>query len=356
MRLLGGYIGKSIASHIMAVMLVLLSLYFFSTFVSEITDVGKGNYEIFDALQFSILLLPRQLYELFPLVALMGTMLGLGALANTSELTVMQAAGISVGQIIREVLKVGAVLVVIAVILGEVVAPPLEKEARSERARAMSKNLSLNVKTGLWARENGSFINIERLLINGRASGIHLYRFAPDGKLLQSTTARQGVYQEKEQSWMLMQVEHTFFGEQQITRQFEQSMAWKSSVTPEVVDVVAIPPENLSIRDLLDYLSYLQENELDAERYELSLWTRIVAPFATAGMILLAIPFVFGSLRSVGVGQRIVLGALIGIGFYLFNGIFGRVGLVYHLPPLLSALTPTALVYLLWYALMRRVR
>lgn len=356
MRLLGRYIGKTIASNVLAVMLVLLALYFFSTFVSEIADVGKGKYQILDALQFSILLLPRQVYELFPLVALMGTMLGLGALATTSELTVMQAAGVSVAQIMREILKVGAVLVVIALILGEAVAPPLEKEARSERARAMSENLSLNVKTGLWAREDGTFINIERLLINNRASGIHLYRFAPDGKLLQSTSAVQGLYQKKEQSWKLMQVEHTFFGEQHITRQFEQSMIWKSNVTPEVIDVVAIPPENLSILDLLDYLGYLRENKLEAERYELSLWTRIAAPFATAGMILLAIPFVFGSLRSVGVGQRIVIGALIGIGFYLFNGIFGRVGLVYHLPPFLSAVTPTVLVYLMWYALMRRMR
>ncbi len=127
MRLLGNYIGKTIAGHILAVMLVLLSLYFFSTFVTEITEVGKGKYQIFDALQFSIMLLPRQVYELFPLVALMGTMLGLGALANTSELTVMRAAGISVPQIMREILKIGAVLVVIAAILGEVIAPAAGK-------------------------------------------------------------------------------------------------------------------------------------------------------------------------------------------------------------------------------------
>lgn len=354
MRLLGNYIGKTIAVHILAVMLVLLALYFFSTFVTEVTDVGKGKYQVLDALQFSLMLLPRQVYELFPLVALLGTMLGLGALASTSELTVMQASGISVGQIMREILKVGAVLVVIAVILGEMIAPPLEKEARNQRARAMSENISLNVKSGLWAREGDTFINIERLLINGHASGIHLYRFSPDGKLLQSTSAKQGQYQKEE--WQLMQVEHTFFGEQRITRQFEKSIGWKSSVAPEVIDVVAIPPENLSIRDLLDYLRYLHENELEAQRYELSLWARIAAPFATAGMILLAIPFVFGSLRTVSVGQRIVIGALIGIGFYLFNGIFGRVGLVYNLPPLLSALTPTVLVYLAWYGLMRRVK
>ncbi len=354
MRLLGNYIGKTIAVHVLAVLFVLLSLYFFSTFVGEVSDVGRGNYTVLDALQFSLMLMPRQVYELFPLIALLGTMLGLGALANTSELTVMQASGISVGQIMREIFKVGALLVVIAAILGEMIAPPLEKEARNQRARAMSDNISLNVKSGMWAREGDTFINIERMLINGLASGIHLYRFAPDGRLLQSTSARQGQYQDE--AWQLMQVEHTFFGEQQITRKFEQSADWKSSFAPEVIDVVAIPPENLSIRDLLDYLSYLHDNELETQRYELSLWTRIAAPMATAGMILLAIPFVFGSMRSVGVGQRIVIGALIGIGFYLFNGIFGRMGLVYNLPPLLSAFAPTVLVYLVWYALMRRVK
>jgi len=354
MRLLGTYIGKTIAGHTVAVMLVLLSLYFFSTLVTEITDVGKGNYQMLDALQFSIMLLPRQVYELFPLVALMGTMLGLGALANTSELTVMRASGVSVGQIMREILKVGAVMVVVAAILGELIAPPLEKEARIQRARAISEQISINAKSGLWAREGDTFINIERLLTNGRASGIHLYRLDPDGKLLQSTTAKQGEYIDN--SWQLRQVLHTYFDEQRITRKSEKSAEWKSGVTPEVIDVVAVPPENLSILDLNEYVGYLHENGLEAQRYELSFWTRIATPFATAGMILLAIPFVFGSLRTVGVGQRIVLGALIGIGFYLFNGIFGRVGVVYNLSPVFSAVTPTVLVYIAWFLLMRRIK
>jgi lipopolysaccharide export system permease protein len=354
MRLLGQYIGKTIATHILAVMLVLLSLYFFSTFVTEVADVGQGNYQMLDALQFSIMLLPRQVYELFPLVALMGTMLGLGALANTSELTVMRASGISVQQILREVLKVGAVMVVIAAILGEFIAPPLEKEARLQRARAVSEKISVNAKSGLWAREGETFINIERLLTNGRASGIHLYRFDAEGRLLESTSARQGTYKNKR--WQLQRVLHTNFEGKRITRRFEKSAEWKSSLTPEVIDVVAIPPENLSILDLRDYIRYLRENELEAQRYELSYWVRIVTPFATAGMILLAIPFVFGSLRSVGIGQRIVIGALIGIGFYLFNGIFSRLGVVYNLSPIISALTPTLMVYLSWLLMMWRLQ
>lgn len=354
MRLLGQYIGKTIAGHTLAVMLVLLSLYFFSTFVTEVGEVGRGHYTMLDALQFSIMLLPRQVYELFPLVALMGTMLGLGALANTSELTVMRASGISVQQILREVLKVGALMVVIAAILGEVVAPPLEKEARLQRARALSEKISVNAKSGLWAREGDTFINITRLLGDGRASGVHLYRFDDQGRLLETTSARQGNYKDK--AWQLQRVLHTYFGEKRITRRFEKTMAWKSSLTPDVIDVVAIPPENLSILDLRDYIKYLHENELASQRYELSYWVRIMTPFATAGMILLAVPFVFGSLRSVGVGQRIVVGALIGIGFYLFNGIFSRLGIVYNLSPIVSAVVPTVIVYLSWLMLMLRLR
>jgi len=354
MRLLGQYIGKTIAAHIMAVMLVLLSLYFFSTFVTEVSEVGRGKYQMLDALQYSIMLLPRQVYELFPLVALMGTMLGLGSLANTSELTVMRASGISVQQILREILKVGALMVVIAAILGEVVAPPLEKAARLQRARALSEQISVNAKSGLWAREGDTFINIERLLTNGRATGIHLYRFDKEGRLLESTSARQGIYQEK--GWKLEKVVFTVFDEKRIQRRFAQSTEWKSSLTPEVIDVVAIPPENLSILDLREYIHYLHDNELEAQRYELSYWVRIVTPFATAGMILLAIPFVFGSLRSVGIGQRIVIGALIGIGFYLFNGIFSRIGVVYNFSPIFSAVIPTMLVYLSWLLMMLRLR
>ncbi|WP_303903564.1 LPS export ABC transporter permease LptG [Thiohalomonas denitrificans] len=354
MKLLDGYIARTVAGQIGAVMLVLLAIYFFSTFVSEMGDVGKGDYTVSDALLFTLMQVPLYTYQLFPLVALVGTMLGLGALANTSELTVMRAAGVSVRRIMVAVMKVGLVMVVAVTVIGELIAPRLEMQAQMQRAEALGKNISLNTKDGLWARDGRSFINIERLLVDGHASNVRIYRFADDHSLHETIFAPRGIYQDD--AWQLEQVIRNHVTPEGVESRHVESLRWESSLEPGVIDMVAIKPENLSARDLWEYLRYMRENGLEDRRYNLAFWIRIMIPFATAGMVLLAIPFVFGSMRTVSIGQRIMLGALLGIGFYLFNAIFNRVGVVYNIPPFLAASLPTFIVYALWGVMMKRIR
>lgn len=353
MRLLDRYIGRTVAASTGVVMAVLLAMYFFSSFVGELDYVGQGKYTFILAVQYSLLLLPRQLYELFPLTALLGAILGLGALASSSELTVIRAAGVSVRRVILSVFKVGLLMVLLVIVVGELVSPPLEKFARIERAKALAANISVNTEDGFWVREGNTFINIRRLLPGGVASNISLYRFDDAHRLESLIWARKGRYSEK--GWELERVRISHISEEGVRIERRKRLPWKTTLTPEVIDIVAMPPENLSIWDLYGYVKYLWENGLDARRYELALWMRAMAPFATAGMVLLAVPFVFGSLRSVGIGQRITVGGLLGIGFYLFNGVFSRIGIVYDIPPLLSAVLPTFLLYIFWMVLMRRV-
>lgn len=353
MRILDRYIGTTVTLHVLIVLLVLLTLYVFSAFVAEMGEVGKGEYTAEKAAVYTVLLTPRQAYQLFPMAALLGTMLGLGALANSSELTVMRAAGVSVRRVTWSVLKVGLLLVVSVTVLGELIAPPLEKFAQVEKAKLVSSQVSVNAKDGLWARDGNSFINMKRLFSDGRAAEVRIYRFGDGSRLRETLFAERGIY--RDDAWTLTGVTLNRIDANGVsTRQLER-LVWESSLTPAVIDVVAVPPENLAVYDLWDYIRYMRENGLEDRRYDLAMWLRIMTPFATAGMILLAVPFVFGSTRSVGVGQRVMLGALIGIGFYLFNAIFGRVGVVYSIPPEFAASLPTVIVYLAWALLMRRV-
>jgi len=354
MRLIDRYIGRTVLVHTGVVLMVLLAMYTFSSFVAEMDNVGKGEYRFLDAVQYVLMLVPRQAYELFPLVALLGSMLGLGSLASSSELTVIRSAGISIRRLSFSVLKVGGLLVLVAAILGEVVAPPLEKYARMERAKALAENISLNTENGLWARDESTFINIDRLLPDGLATGITLYQLGENGRLKEAVSARRGQY--REGVWQLENVRTSIFTEDGVRVTHDERIRWQSSLTPGVINVVAIPPENLSAYDLFNLVIYLRTNGLDSGRYELAFWTRIVAPVATAGMVLLALPFVFGSLRTVSIGQRIMVGALLGIGFYLFNAIFSRLGLIYNLPPFLAATLPALILFALWFYMMRRMK
>lgn len=354
MRLLDRYIGRSVLNHSLVVLAVLLSLYVFSFFVSEIDNVGQGRYTLLHALGYTLMLLPRQAYELFPMVALIGSMLGLGALANSSELTVIRAAGVSVRRVLGAVMKVGLVMVLFVAIVGEGVAPWLEKRAREWRADLRGMSIAMLDKGGLWARDGNTFFQIRAIPARGLASEVTLYRLDEAFRVSEVVVAPLGVYQNE--VWRLSDVTVSRFGEDEITSTHLDTLDWKSTLTPELVGLVSIPPENLSIWDLTGYIGYLRDNGLDSGPYELSLWIRVMTPLATAGMVLLSVPFVFGSMRSVALGRRITVGALIGIGFYLFNAIFSRMGLVFSFPPLLAAALPTLLVYIAWALMMRRIR
>ncbi len=353
MKLIDRYIGQVVLGHTVAVLLTLLSLYFISDLVGELGDVGKGRYTTVDAILYSLMLTPRQAYELFPLAALLGCMLGLGALVNTSELTVIRAAGVSIQRIVLSVLMTGAVMVVVVSVMGELVAPQLEKEARMARAEALGKRIGIT-SGGLWARDENAFINIREFLASGEARNVYLYFYDDKMQLSEMVHAQKGEY--SDEAWRLQQVSRTLFHPQSTEVLQQEGFVWRSKLAPEVMNMVVIPPENLSIRDLYGYIGFLEENRLEARRYELSFWMRVMMPFSTAVMMLLAIPFIFGSMRSVSVGQRVMIGALIGISFYFFNGIFTRFGLLYELPLSFSAAAPTVVAFIIWLVLMRRVK
>jgi len=352
MRLVQRYLGQALFSHIAMVLMVLLALYFFTTLMSEMGMVGRGEYRAGDALVYSLSLLPRQAYELFPLVALVGSILGIGSLASSNELTVLRAAGVSVNRMTLMVMKTGLLIVLLVVVMGETVAPYLEKQAQHQRLAKLALGLSVNTSDGLWARDGGDFLNISALFPGGFASDIRRYRF--DGlQLVGIDSAHMGRYEDN--VWVVGPVVKTQFQENRVTTQRVEKERWSSTLTPDIVGVASLTPENLALWELFDFVDYLQENGLASERYETAMWMRLFSPLATAGMILLALPFVFGPLRTVTIGQRVMVGSLVGILFYLMNGVFSRLGILFDVEPVVSAGAPILLVFSLWLYLMRRV-
>ncbi len=352
MRTVERYIGRTLLSHVTLVLLVLLALYFFSTLIGEMGRTGQGRYRTVDAVLYCLMLLPRQAYELFPLVALVGTILGIGSMASSNELTVLRAAGVSIKRIATAVMKTGFVLILLVVVMGETAAPYLEKQAHAQRLSALLRSVTLDHVNGFWARDGAEFINILVLMQGGEAKMLTRYRFGEEG-LREISYAQRGYYQEG--GWSVGQVTRTEFLAEGVKTHRVKEERWESTLTPEVVGLATIAPEKLALWELYEYAAYLRNNDLDSRRYETAMWVRLFTPLATGGMILLALPFVFGSLRAVTIGQRVMIGSLVGIAFYLLNGIFSRLGLIYDIAPFISAGTPTVLIYLIWFHLMRRV-
>lgn len=353
MKILDRYLGMSVASSTLVVMLVLLAVFFFIDFVEELDNIGKGNYSLLDALQYILLIQPRRIYELFPMAALLGTLTGLGWLAGNSELVVIRASGVSLVQIVLSVMKIGVIMMLLALFVGEVVAPASEHYAENNRSLALADRIALKTNYGFWTRDGQSFINIRTIHPDGRLNDIRIYEFDGQHRLRVASTARQAYF--KDGAWILEGILQSTVRNDSVAVREVTRASWDSLLSPALINLVAVKPERLSTWDLRKYINYLTENGQDAKRYELAFWAKVVLPLVTGVMVFLAIPFVFGPLRAVGMGQRIVVGSLVGIAFHLFNQTFGQVGLVYNFNPLFSALAPVGLFFILSGLLIRRV-
>ncbi len=353
MRLIDQYIGRSVVLATLVVLAILLALFTFISFIAEMKMVGRGDYSSLQALAYVALGIPRLVYQFMPIAALVGGLAGLGALASSSELTVIRSAGVSLLRIIGSVFKAAMLLILLAIAMGQWLAPWAEQRGQAMRTEAMTGQATLQTREGLWFRDGTSFVNIRTLLDNQQLIGVRIHTLDAAEHLretLQATVARYGV-----SGWMLIDVLRTRIDDGQLQIERLDELPWRSTLAPELLDSVAVRPEHLSLIDLFGYLRFLRENELDAARYELAFWRQLIMPATTLIMLLLAMPFIFGPLRSVSLGLRMMVGVLLGVGFYIFDQISGYVGIVYALDPLLCILAPPLLFLLLALIMLKRV-
>ena len=350
MRTLDRYVAGAVILGTLLVLAVLLAMFTFFATIDELGDVGEGTYSIGDALAHVALTLPQSALEVFPVAALIGTLMSLGALAASSELTVIRAAGVSVARVSGAAMQGGALLMVGALILGELVAPPLAAVADERRARAGAGDAG----PGLWSRDGNSFIHIGRIVADERVENVSIFELDEARRLRVSTHAWGATY--RDGAWHLEGVRQTEITADGVSTRALPAARWASDLGPALIRVARVEPEQMSARALGRYVRYLEANGQDTAPYAIVLWAKLVTPVTTGVMILLAIPVVFGPLRTASVGSRILVGALVGIGFHVVNQVFMQIGLVYGLPPLLAASAPTLVAGAVALGLLRRVR
>lgn len=116
-----------------------------------------------------------------------------------------------------------------------------------------------------------------------------------------------------------------------------------------------VQPAQLSMAQLRTYIDHLTRNHQDARASELAYWSKWMLPVSTAVMVILAIPFVLGSIRSGTMGRNLFFGSLMGLAFFFFSQVFGYVVLVHGVPPLLGATLPSVMFLGIAMMMYRRV-
>jgi lipopolysaccharide export system permease protein len=352
MRILDMYIGRIIASTTFLTLSVFVSLSGIIKFVEQMKSVGKGNYDLAHAALYVLYAIPRDIEMFFPMSALIGGLIGIGMLASNSELVVMQAAGLSRLDIIKSVMKSAFLLVLVSMAVGEWLAPQGEAAARQIKAQAISGGSLISSVGGTWAKDGDYFVHIGDVQDRGSLKDIQIYRFDDQLKLSSWVSASTAVYQKN--AWQLRDVVETSISKKNITQEAVPVMSWTSTLTPDKLGVVTVKPEALSLRGLNEYLDYLAANDQDQSRYLLAFWRKIAQPLTLGVMLLVALSFIFGPLRSVSMGARIMMGVATGILFFIVNEVLGSLSLVYQLPAIFGALMPSLIFISLALYLMNK--
>jgi len=343
MTILDRYFARTVLLHTLMVMAVLLALMTLVTFIGQQDDIGQGSYDVAGAFLVTLLQLPQQAYLLLPIGALIGAITGLGGLARDSELTIVRAAGVSVGRIAMSAALAGLVVAALLWVIGEYFAPPADQYARQYKIFSRYSQLEFTGSRSSWVREGPWFINVRRQAAENLFGGVFVYELDADRRLRLVARAETAT-QDGSGRWVLSNYAETRFESDRVDARSSNRQVTDAKFNADFLGVAVAEPGSLPLADLYAYKEHLKANELDATVWEIAFWSRISRLVAAVVVCVFAVPFAFGPLRSAGAGARTVLGILAGVLFVLLTQTLENSGQVYGLNPLLVAWGPTLLL------------
>jgi lipopolysaccharide export system permease protein len=342
MNLIDRYLYRTVVVYALMAIGVLLTLGALFLFIGEQSDIGIGNYSAADAFLYTLLNLPQQAFDILPIAAMIGALMGLGNLASGSELVVTRASGVSVWRVAWPVGLAGATLALAMYGIGEYAAPPMAQLAKREKTSAKLADVSFAGQSGAWVKDGNLILRLQTGEVNGEFGGVTLFRI--DGSRLESIQRADRISIADPGRWRLHDVETTRFGADHVTSDTATEATISSTINPAFLGLAATDPDLLTLRGLASYIDHLRRNKLDTAVYEIGFWSRIARVFAVVVVTLLALPFVFGPLRTTGAGTRTVVGILLGVVFFLITRTVENAGQLFNLNPILVGWLPTLFV------------
>ena len=352
--LLSQYLMRTILMATALVLVVLLALAGLFEFIAELDDT-QGGYQTPRVILYTALRLPQLAFEMLPIAALIGSLLGLGGLAANSEIIVMRSAGLSVRKLSAMVAVTGFVLLVFTGLLGEFIGPPLDYYARNMRLESRYEQNEERLGNETWVKDGSVVLHLERVSSEFEFGIVYMFRFGEDNMLEAIAKAENSGIDDDDQ-WILENFRETRFQNDSV-HVVESSVAIESfEIDAGVLGITLVKPHSLSGRELLGYISYLKRNSLDSNRYETELWYRVARTVTVMIMPILALAFVFGSLRTGGSGARLMIGVVIGLAYYLASEMLANSGQVFSLNPAILAWLPSAVLAIVTVVALARIR
>ena len=352
------YVLRAVLGGTLATLGIVLALALILLFLDEVDKISAA-YTLPKAVMFVLLMLPGYMLEFFPLATLIGSLVALGALAAGNEITAMRSMGLSLARLSRPVLLAGVLLGLAGMLIGETLGPWGQSQARLMRAQALGQTLSLQGAEGLWVRENlpesaggERFVHIELVTPGGEVHGVRVFDFAAGGAL--QSAMQFAAAKPSEAGWLAEQVRINRFSAERVESLFESQRTLANLVQPNVLNVLAVIPQYMSLGELWRYAHFLDKNSLQSESYWLAWWGKLLAPLSVISMLLLALPFSLATRRAGGAGVRLTIGIMLGMGVFVISRLLTQGGLLAGLSPMLAAMLPPLVMMVVAIGFLRR--
>ena len=342
------YISVSVVRGFLLLALIMVLLFSMILLIDELDQVGTGNYDWWLAIKYVLYHMPKLLLDFAAFISLVGSILALGYLASHYELVAIESIGVSPRSVINYVLFAAFLLMVLILMNAQFAIPATLQKAHIEKTLALEAKGGFVSGSGYWAQSDNRFIHI-RDVENGRIPiDVEIFEFNQRYELLRYLFAKK-VLLAGDQLWELNDVTEKQVVNGQLIANHYDKKQWNSFMSSTQLGVVISQPEALSLSNLYHYVQGLKQRGEQSYRYELLFWQRITTPISAAIMILLGMPFVFGSQRSVSTGKRITLGVLAGITFYVISQVVSYFGSLMQWSPLMIAILPSSVVLVILF-------
>ena len=355
MKTLRRLIYRDTVSAIGFVVLAFLAMFFFFDLLDEMGDVGRKfgdvTYSVWHALLTVSLGIPNHLYELLPIAVLIGSIFVMARFAQSSEFTIMRTSGLGPWLALRTMLTLGACFVVLTVVVGDYIAPAAERLSLVAKAKYLGKTSTVGA-TGAWLKEKSSSgtlaVNVRAVRADGALTGIRIFEFDNQGRMVLQIHADSGQVQESNDRWTLSNAQLTRFAyaqdngieAAQLTRENNASMDWATGITSEMLIAAVHKPDRMPTLELFQFIQHLKANDQSAQKYEIEFWRKVFYPLSCLVMVVLALPFAYLHFRSGGIAAYVFGGVMAGISFFLLNNVFGYAGNLQNWSPMLTAAAP----------------
>lgn len=353
-RLLSFYLARAILLGIGLACLLLTAIHLLIDVIREARSLA-GAYGPLQMLWFLLQTTPRRLYDIFPFAALIGTLLGLGALAGGNELVAIRAAGFDRAQVVLRAMMTVGLCVMLIMWMAEWLIPDLEARARAERQQARTGQLHIGGAGHFWLRDGQTILRLGEAFWTDREevmfTDVLLYQLGPGMRPEKILTAAQADHDGDR--WTLHDVRWRRVVDGQVGQAVSREL--ESGLTPGLFQAAISRPRLMSLSDLYRLRAYLERSGLDTGPYEQAFWSRVYFPINVLAMVMVALPFVFRSSRAGAHGAGLFIGVVLGLLFFVVSRLTAGLAMVLPMPMWLSSVLPALLIVAVSLVFLRRL-